>query len=331
MKHIIINNLLFFTFGLFFYFIGIFIKYLNFNIFESQLFTTLLVIYGFLSSNVFIIYDNLHPYHTLKNIYNLNKKEKIILFCSCIPFYKLLVLSYIYLDPNIIQLINSIRVGLSPIIYSIYYKEYYLYNYIIIINIIINILACIIPFIFNDNFSLKINTNHNEIFGLINTIISIILTSLCNIINEKFNLKYDFNDIFGCNTFIIYTFTITDILFSILLQIIIFIYYYINHDLDNLININNLYKIIIYTTIIGIIYGPYYILVTKCYLKLTSLNVSIINNIVLIFTIFISCILKLSKFYYLYIPAIILIVISSIIITYKLEKIKNNLIISVIT
>ena len=43
----IINYLLFFSFGLFFYFIGIFIKYLNLNILETYLFTTILTIYGF--------------------------------------------------------------------------------------------------------------------------------------------------------------------------------------------------------------------------------------------------------------------------------------------
>ena len=79
MKHIILNNFIFFTFGLFYYFIGIFIKYLNLNIFEAQLFITLLTIYGFLSSNLINMYDNIHPYHTLQNIYKLDKKEKFIL------------------------------------------------------------------------------------------------------------------------------------------------------------------------------------------------------------------------------------------------------------
>lgn len=320
MRTIIINNFLFFTFGLFYYFIGIFIKYLNLNIFESLLFTTLLVIYGLLSSNLLIIFDKIPPRDTLTNMYNLCRKEKMLIFFSCMPFYKLLVLSYIYLDPVIINLLNATRVALSPIFSCIYNKDYNLCNFIIIISIIFNLLASTVPIIvFNSLDKFKIN-----IFSIINTIISIILTTFCNIINENFNTKYDFNTMYGLNTFIIYTFVLTDILFSILLlPIIILIYYLLNNNLDNLTNVNNLYKIISYTSLIGILYGPYYILITRTYLQLKSLNICIINNLVLIFTILISCLLKLSQFNYFYILSIIVILLSSIVLTYKLEKIKS--------
>ena len=324
----IINYLLFFSFGLFYYFIGILIKYLNFNIFESYLFTTIFVIYGFFSSILFIIFDKINTRDTLTNIYNLTRKDKIILFGSCIPYYKLLVLSYIDLDPIIIQLLNSIRVGLNLIIYMIYYKEYYLCNLIIIINIIINISACIVPFIFYDNFSIKINHINIGVFGLIITIISVILTSINNIINEKFKNLYDFNNKYGYNTFIIFSFIIVDVIFSLMLIPLIIVIQYFNNNnnnINNIISINNFYKIITYGSIIGLFYGPYYIYVTISYLNLSSIDVSIINNIVLIFTIFISCILHLSVFYYLYIPSVILIFISSIIIIYKSELLKKSI------
>jgi hypothetical protein len=323
---IIINTSFFFSFGLFFYFIGIFIKYLNLNIFETHLFTTVMVIYGFFSSIFFGLFDIIRPKETLNNINKLNVKEKIILFGSCVPYYKLLVLSYIDLDPVIIQLLNCCRVALNPIIYTIYYKESYLLNIIIIICIIINISSCIIPFIFNDNFSLKLNNINFGLLGLIYTIIGVVLTSFNNIINEKFQIKYDFDNIYGYNIFIITTFIFTDLIFSILLTpIIACVQYFIINN--KIILLDNFYKIITFSSIIGLFYGPYFIIITKAYLKLSSINISIINNIVLIFTILISCLLNLSIFYYLYIPAVILIFITSIIIIYKSEILKNNVII----
>jgi hypothetical protein len=324
MYTIIINNFIFLTFGLFYYFIGIFVKYLNLNIFESNLFTTLITINGFLTANLFIINDKIHPKDTLIKLYNLDRKEKTILYLSCIPFYKLIVLSYYSLDSIIIQLLNALRICINPIIYSIYYKDYYLYNFLIIVNIIINTLSCILPFIFNDNFSLKINVENISIFGILNVVINVILSSFCNIINEKFTSKYDFNNNYGYNTFIIYTFIITDILSSlIILPLIILIYYLINNTLDKLINFDNFYKILSYSILIGLFYGPYYLIVTKSFLHITSLNVCIMNNFILIISILLSCIINISKFYFLYIPSIILIFISSMIITYKINKLKN--------
>ena len=78
--HKFFDYLLFFSFGIFYYFIGIFIKYLNLNILETHLFTTLMVIYAFISSNILNIFDKIHPKETLINIYNLDRKEKLIIF-----------------------------------------------------------------------------------------------------------------------------------------------------------------------------------------------------------------------------------------------------------
>jgi hypothetical protein len=325
MRTILINNFLFLSFGLFYYFIGIFIKYLNLNIFESHLFTTFLVLFSFSTGNLLNIYDKIHPRDTLNNLRNLTIKEKLIIFFSCIPFYKLLILSYVFLDPIIINLCNSIRVGFNPILYCLYYKNFNLCNCIIIISIIFNIFGCIIPIIFNDSFIIKVNVQNLNLFGIFNTIISIVLTTICNIINEKFIYKYNFDNMYGLNTFITYTFVIVDIIFSILLMPFIILIYYLlnNNNLDNLIDLNNFYKIIFYVSIIGFFFGPYYIIITKSYLELKSLNICIINNIVLIFTIFISCFLKLSVFYYIYILAIVIILLSSTVITYKIEKLKN--------
>jgi hypothetical protein len=243
----------------------------------------------------------------------------MVLFISCIPFYKLLILSYIDVDPIVIQLVNSLRIIINPIFFSLYNKKYFLFNKIIIINIIINLISCIIPLIYNDNFSLKFNSINVGLLGLIIAIFSILLTSLTNIINENFKDFYIFN-----NTFIIYTFILTDLICSILLTpIIILIFYLKNSNLNNLITINNFYNIYLYSSLIGFIYGPYYISITKKYLHLTSINVSIINNIVLLFCIIISCLLNLSVFYYLYVPSIILIFITSFTIIVHSEKLKN--------
>jgi hypothetical protein len=238
----------------------------------------------------------------------------MVLFISCIPFYKLLILSYIDVDPIVIQLVNSLKIIINPIFFSLYNKKYFLFNRIIIINIIINLISCIIPLIYNDNLSLKFNSINVELLGLIIAIFSILLTSLTNIINENFKDFYILNN----------TFILTDLICSILLTpIIILIFYLKNSNLNNLITINNFYNIYYYSSLIGFIYGPYYISITKKYLHLIFINVSIINNIVLLFCIIISCLLKLSVFYYLYIPSIILIFITSFTIIVHSEKLKN--------
>ena len=163
-------------------------------------------------------------------------------------------------------------------------------------------------------------------YGITITIIGTLLTGFNNIINEKFKNKYDFNNTLGYNTFIVYVFIFIDMVFSIIITPFIILGQYLINSY-HLTTFDNFNKIIIYSSIIGIFYGPYYIIITKSYLNLSSITISIINNIVLIFTIFFSIILNLSNFNYLYIPAIILIFISSLIIVYKSESLKNNIII----
>lgn len=210
---------------IFVYFIGILTKYLNLNIFEIHLFLTVLSIYGFFSSLITMLFDKNHPKNILHNLYNLNFKDKFYIFISCLPVSKLIVISYIDLDPVIIQLLNNTSIVINIIFAILYNKTYYLFDKIIIINMIINVISSIIPFIFNDNFSIKIN--NNTIFGLIgliNTFISLILNGIVNVVGANIkNIENNGETIAFHNTFIIFTFMLLECISYIIL--IPFIYY----------------------------------------------------------------------------------------------------------
>lgn len=87
---------------------------------------------------------------------------------------------------------------------------------------------------------------------------------------------------------------------------------------------DKLFIIIIYATAIGLFYGPFYVLTTKCYLYLSAIDIGIIRNISLILTTSISCIIGISTFYFLYIPSILLILITSFLLIYYVNKLNNN-------
>ena len=299
-------------YGLLLYFVGILINYLNYTVFESQLFITLLSFFGFINSHFYMIFDTNHPYHTLKKIYNLSKKDKLLLYFNSIPFYKLLILCYVYLDPIIIQYISTLRIILSIILSIIISKKKYLYNLFIFINIIINIFGCFIPFIFNDDFTIK--TYNINYIGLIIGFSSIILSSLMNILCENINLNNMSIEIkFEYITISIFTFMIVDIIFSSIILLIISFYYTLS---------NKILEISLYSFLISFIYAPIYILCTKSYIATTAIDNGIIVNIQFILTIIISCALQISKFKYLYIPSVIMVLFSSLFIIYKNNKLK---------
>ena len=89
MKGIIIKYTIIIIWSIIFYFLGIFIKFQKYNIFESHLFISLLSICCLLNSSYFIIFDKDHPKDIIKKIYNQSSKEIIYLYISTIPFYKM--------------------------------------------------------------------------------------------------------------------------------------------------------------------------------------------------------------------------------------------------
>ena len=157
MKDIIIKYIIIIIWSIIFYFLGIFIKYQQYNIFESHLFISLLSLCCLLNSSYFIIFDKDHPKDIIKKIYNQSSKEIIYLYISIIPFYKILILCYVDTDPIIIQLITSNKIIINLIMTIIINKKKYLCNSYIILLIVIQLISVIIPLIFNDNFTLKIN------------------------------------------------------------------------------------------------------------------------------------------------------------------------------
>ena len=319
----IINYLFLIFWYIYFYFLGLFLNYLNFNLFERNLFMLCLSFYTFIYSFIFTLFDDNHPYNIVKKIFSLKLKDIIILYLSVLPFYKLQVFSYIDLDPIYIQLINSNKIVLNLIMTIIINKKKYLLNIKLFILVFINILSCVIPFIFDDQFNLIINKNKIGLTGLIFSIVSIILMSIVNIYNEKLieTINIELKDF---NTFIIFIFMVSDLFLSLICTPITILIDKSNNNITNIINItnfNNFSLIIIYSSFISLIYCPLYLLVTRYYLLLNSIDIGIINNITLIILILISCLLKLSIFYYIYIFSIIFILFSSLMIIY----ISNNL------
>ena len=88
------NYCLMILYGLLMYFIGIFINYLELNLYETILFMTLLSFFGFINSHFYMIFDKTHPYFIIKKLIHLSCKNKFLLLINSIPFYKLLILCF---------------------------------------------------------------------------------------------------------------------------------------------------------------------------------------------------------------------------------------------
>ena len=330
MRNIIIKYTIIIIWSIIFYFLGIFIKYLQYNIFESHLFITLLSICCLLNSSYFTIFDKDHPKDIIKKIYNQSTKNILYLYISTIPFYKILILCYIDTDPIIIQLITSNKIIINLLMSIIINKKIYLCNKYIVLLVFIQICTVLIPLIFNDDFTLKINNLSAGFIGIILSCISLILMSIINICNENIvnNTIIDINS--NCYTFIFLIYYISDISFSILFTPCTFIIEkYYKHN-DNVININNVSQIILYCFLISVLYAPIYNLSIKYYFLCNSIDIGITTNITFIITIILSYLLKYSIFYYLYIPSMILIIITSLLIINKISKLENNNIIDIV-
>lgn len=319
MKKIIINYIIILIWYIILYYLGIFIKFQNFNIIESQLFLIVINIFSFFTSSHFLLCDN-NALNTLKKIYNFNYKYKIFLYLSSIPFYKLIILSYIYVDPIIIQALSNSKLAINIILSLLINKKYYLCNFLLISSIIINILSCYSILIFNDwicNLHISnIIINNINLVGIIILLISIILTSITNVFNE--NIKNDINLDKEVYIYSIYVFLLSDIIFSLFIYLILFICNY---------RINNYNLLFFYGSIFSFIYGPLYVFSTKAYLELSSIDNGLINNIVLLLII----IINYTSFCYLYILFIFLIIISSLFIIYKYNFLKNKENMNIIT
>jgi hypothetical protein len=305
--------------NLLFYFLGILSIYLDLDIFEINIFNLFITFFGFISSFPNIILDENLPKDTIKKLYNLNIKNKFKIFISCFPVYNFIVISYIDLDPIIIQLLVSTSIIFNLIISSLYYYNFTLLkNPKILLCIIINIFGCILPIIF------KINIVKFGIIGLINTIINIILLAIVTTLNENLkNLDFDYDK--ELNTFIIFTYLFIELIIFILLLPLFYYIKYIYNNNNYIINIIKLKDLFLYSSLLGIIYGFIYISTTKSYLYLTSFDIGIIKNINLILVTLLSCLFNISLFNYLYIPSIFLIIISSIIIVKIKSNINNNI------
>ena len=314
MRKKVLNYLIFILWYIILYYIGIFVKNNKFNLKESQLFLIIINIFSFFTSSPLLLCDN-NPNETLKKLYNSGFKNIIFLFISCIPFYKLIILSYLTVDPIIIQVLSSSKLGINMILTLFINKKIFLCNFFMIISIIINLLSCYVILIFNNWLcQLHISNiifNNSSNIGIIIIIISTILTSLTNVFNEniKNNITLN-NDVYVYTTFIFLT---SDILFSTIIYFIL----YITNDI-----INNIYILVFYATLFSLIYGPIYVLSTKIYLELNSTDIGLINNISFIIILLINY----NSFCYLYIPFIFTIIISSLFIIYKYDKLSNNVI-----
>ena len=314
------------------YFIGIYINYAKLNIFDTHILLTIISIYGILDSAILIIFDKDKPIEILKQLRTINRLDKIKIFISCLPINKIHVFAYIDSDPILITIFCCIGIILNLLTTAIYNKKYYLLDKLNIISSIINVIFCLIPFIFNDDFTIKLYNNFRfGSIGIITCILSLVLTCVCNIYSENIKLIENLNVKENSNTFTIFTFFIIEVIIYI---IFIPIIYLIQSQSSTIImyDLNKIYNFLAISSLFALIYGPIYIISTKSYLLVSAIDNGIIRNICLILTAIISCLIGVSKFYYLYIPSIILITISSIVLihnTNKLNKLNEKKIIEI--
>ena len=306
------------------YFIGIYINYAKLNIFDTHILLTITSIYGIIDGAILIIFDKDHPYEILKKLKMINNIDKVKILISCLPINKIHVFAYIDSDPILITIFRCIGIILNLFITAIYNKKYYLLDKLNIISSIINVVFCLIPFVLNDNLTIKLNNNFKfGTIGIITSILSLLLTCVCNIYSENIKLIENLDIINNCNTLTIFTFFIIEVILYILFTPII---YYIQIYLTGNIvyDLDKIYYLLAIGGIFALIYGPIYVISTKSYLLVSAIDNGIIRNICLILTAIISCLIGMSKFYYLYIPCIIFISVSSFILIRNTNKLNNK-------
>lgn len=315
--------------SLYVYGLGIYTKYQNYNIFDIHILLTVMSLYGFFSSMITLFMNYEHPKQTLMKIINLDRYSKIKLFCASFPIYRITIIAFIDLDPTIVTILNSVIIIITFIMSVLFNKKKEMFTKLNITLVLINIFCCMMPFIFNDDFSIKINSNKIGKIGISTTIISIIIVSIINVISENLKFMENINVIQNYSVFTLSTFLLSEVVIYILLIPVMYLLqnYIIDQVMYNKYNKQFIFELISTGCIFALFYGPFYILSTRSYIVLDAIDIGILRNISLVITTIIGCVLKISNFYYLYIPAIIIIIATSIGLLYNIKKINNDKII----
>ena len=317
-SYIILLGWVFYT-----YFIGIYIYYQKLNIFDTHILLTITSIYGIFIGSILMIFDKEHPWEILKKLNTIHYVDKIRIFISSLPISKIHVFAYIDSDPILITIFRSFGLILNLFSSAIYNKKYYLLDKLNIISATVNIVFCVVPFVFNDEFSFKLDNNFKfGPIGVITCIVSLLLSCLCNIYGENIKLIEMLDVKNNCNTLTIFTFFIVEVILYILFSpIIYYIQIYLSSNINY--NIDKIYYLLAIGCLFALIYGPIFVISTKSYLLVSAIDNGIIRNICLILTTIISCLIGISKFYYIYIPCIIFISLSSFSLIYYTNKLNN--------
>lgn len=283
-----------------------------FSFFDIYIFLVILSIYTFCISSIMCIFDRSHPYEIVLSLCSLNRYDKLRIAFISFPISILYSIVYIDLDNIIIQIISGTTIVTNIIFSVLINKNYRLINIKVIILIIVNIVGCILPFIVD---LFIVGKNRVGTFGLIFILILQMMSGLIFSIVEK--LK-DFNHIDLKND--CYTFTTFTLLFSHIIYLILFsplIYFiHIKYYGEYIIDLNKLLLINLIATSISIINGPLLSKANRSIIRLSSFDVGLVNNSKMILMTFISIIIGYSKFSYIYLISLGLIVISSVCLLY---------------
>ena len=283
-----------------------------FNFFDIYIFLVILSIYTFFISCIMIIFDRSHPYEILLSLYNLNHYDKLKLAFISFPISILYSIVYIDLDNIIIQIISGTTIVTNILFSVIINKNYRLINIRVIILVVINIVGCILPFIVD---LMALGDSKVGIFGLIFILVLQIMSGFIFSIMER--LK-DFNHIDlknDCYTFTTFTLLLIHIIYLMLFSPLIY-FIQIKHYGDYIIDLNKLLLINLIATSISIINGPLLSKANRSIIRLTSYDIGLVNNSKIILMTIISVMIGYSKFNYIYLVSLGLIVVSSLCLLY---------------
>lgn len=283
-----------------------------FNFFDIYIFLVILSIYTFLVSSIMLIFDRSHPYEIVLSLISLNRYDKLKLAFVSFPISILYSIVYIDLDNIIIQIISGTTIVTNTLFSILINKNYRLINIKVIVLIIINIVGCLLPFIIE---LFMIGKNRVGIFGLIFILVLQIMSGIIFSIVEK--LK-DFNHIDlknDCYTFTTFTLLLSHIIYLILFSPLIY-FIQIKYYGEYIIDLNKLLLINLIATSISIINGPLLSKANRSIIRLSSFDIGLVNNSKMILMTFISIMIGYSKFNYIYLISLGLIIISSICLLY---------------
>ena len=301
---------------------------LHYNLVESHLLITILLCNTFAYSMIYIMYDEDHPYETIKRIKNSSSKDILDLILCCFPVMILGNFLYLVSSPLEVSLFAGTSIFFNTISSIIFNKNKYLMNWKILLMLFINIICCSLPSIY------KIYNNDNTI-SLKGILANLTLLIIGGIISARLEKVHSTSSILNFKdskfSSVVFSLALIEMVYMIIFTpSVLLTGKYIGNEFPEWEQFVRIYAL---GCISGFIFAILFIAYDYCIFKLKSVEVGINENINLVIISSLAVALGFDNFNIILIISLVLTIITSIIITllinyeetkYKLSKEKTK-------